>query len=54
LTPPITSPSLTSRLRKLVSACFSGLWITTAEPAEATRELTSLCHAEGWQLGTWV
>ncbi len=51
--PPATSCLLTSRLRELVQACFSGLWITTAEPTEATRELTSLCRAEGWRLGNW-
>jgi len=28
---------LSNRLHELVSACFSGLWITTAEPTEATR-----------------
>jgi hypothetical protein len=50
---PPTNPTLTSRLHELISACFSGLWITTAEPSEATRELTSLCRAEGWRLGTW-
>ena len=44
---------LSNRLHELISACFSGLWITTAEPTEATRELTSLCRAEGWRLGTW-
>jgi hypothetical protein len=47
-----TSP-LTTRLQELVQACFSGLWITTAEPAEAMRDLTTLCRAEGWRLGAW-
>jgi hypothetical protein len=49
----MSGSSLRPRLAELISACFSGLWITTAEPAEATRELTSLCRAEGWRLGTW-
>jgi hypothetical protein len=45
--------TLTSRLHELISACFTGLWITTAEPTEAIRDLTTLCRAEGWRLGTW-
>ena len=35
------TPPLTSRLHELVSACFSSIWIQTAEPAEATRDLTA-------------
>jgi hypothetical protein len=45
--------TLTTRLHELVSACFSGIWITTHEPAEAIRDLTTLCRAESWRLGTW-
>ena len=53
-TAPTTTPlSLTTHLRELVQACFTAIWIQTQEPAEATRELTSLCRAEGWRLGTW-
>jgi hypothetical protein len=50
---PTSSPTLATRLHALVQACFSGLWITTAEPTEAIRDLTNLCRAEGWRLGTW-
>jgi hypothetical protein len=50
---PAAATGLTSQLRELVSACFTGLWITTHEPTEATRDLTSLCRAEGWRLGVW-
>jgi hypothetical protein len=48
-----TLSSLTTRLHELVSACFSGIWITTHEPTEAIRDLTTLCRAESWRLGTW-
>jgi len=54
--PTPTTPAastLATHIRELVQACFSGLWITTAEPAEATRDLTALCRAESWRLGTW-
>ena len=51
--PTNTSLSLTTHLRELVQACFTAIWIQTQEPAEATRELTSLCRTEGWRLGTW-
>ena len=51
--PPISVPALTSRLHELIQAAFTGLWIQTHEPAEATRDLTSLCRTEGWRLATW-
>jgi hypothetical protein len=52
-TPPATLSSLTFRLHELISACFSGIWITTHEPTEAIRDRTTLCRAESWRLGTW-
>jgi hypothetical protein len=58
-TPPEPAPAittantLTSRIRELVQACFSGIWITSREPAEAKRDLTSLCREESWRFGTW-
>lgn len=39
------APALTSRLHELISACFTGIWITTAEPTEATRDLTPLSRS---------
>jgi hypothetical protein len=50
---PTVHTSLAARVTELVQACFSGLWITTAEPTEAIRDLTTLCRTEGWRLGTW-
>ena len=46
-------PTLSTRLRELISACFTALWVQTNEPTEATRELTALCRVEGWRLGSW-
>ena len=52
--PPSRSPALlAARLRELVQAAFTGLWIQTYEPTEAIRDLTTLCRAESWRLGTW-
>ena len=50
---PPSVPSLTSRLRELIQAAFSAIWIQTHEPTEATRDLTTLCRTEGWRLATW-
>jgi hypothetical protein len=51
--PPTQGDSLTSRLRELISAAFSAIWVQTAEPHEAVREITDLCRQEGWRIGTW-
>jgi hypothetical protein len=48
-----TSPTLTSRLHELVSACFTGLYIETREPEEAIRDITQLARRESWRLGIW-
>jgi hypothetical protein len=48
-----STPTLTSRLHELVSACFTGIWIQTQEPHEAAREITALCRQENWRLGVW-
>ncbi len=53
IAPPIFTPTLTSRLHELIQAAFTGLWIQTHEPTEATRDLTTLCRTEGWRLATW-
>ena len=51
-TPP-TLPILAARLRELVSAAFSAIWVQTQEPHEAAREIGDLCRAENWRLGIW-
>jgi hypothetical protein len=48
-----SSPTLTSRLHELISACFTGIWVQTQEPHEAAREITDMCREEGWRIGTW-
>ena len=48
--PTATRPAtngLAARLRELISAAFSAIWIQSHEPTEATRELTALCSAPG-------
>ena len=45
--------SLTARLRELISAAFTAIWVQTAEPHEAAREIIDLCHDETWRLGIW-
>ena len=51
--PPSSTPTIASRLHELISACFTGIWVQTAEPHEAAREITDLCRAENWRLGIW-
>jgi hypothetical protein len=45
--------TLTEQLTDYVHAAFSGLWIHTAEPDEAEREITQLAHSQGWTLAVW-
>ena len=51
--PPASTPTLTTRLHELISACFTGIWVQTHEPHEAAREITDLCRRENWRLGIW-
>ena len=41
-----STPTLTSRLHELVSACFTGIWVQTHEPHEVAREITSPPEAD--------
>jgi hypothetical protein len=50
---PNPTNTLSVHLAELVQACFPAIWLTTQEPQEAIREITSLCRAESWRLGTW-
>jgi hypothetical protein len=45
--------SLAIRLRELVSACFSGIWIQSFEHQDAISEIARLCHEEDWLFATW-
>ena len=41
---------LQTKLRELIDAGFSGLWVQTAEPDEAIAEIRQLATAEDWRL----
>ena len=45
--------TLAERLSEYVRACFTGLWVHTHEPDDATAEIAGLCRREGWVLATW-
>jgi hypothetical protein len=45
--------SLTDTLREHVAAAFSGIYVESHEHDEALREISALCHAEGWRYATW-
>ena len=42
-----------SQLTDYIHAAFSGLWITTCEPDEAEREITTLARDHDWRLAVW-
>ena len=45
--------SLSDQLGEYVAACFTGIYITSHEQAEAIREISQLAHERGWSLSTW-
>ena len=45
--------SLTTRMRELVDACFSGIYLHSHEHEDAISELALLCSVEQWSLSTW-
>jgi hypothetical protein len=45
--------TLIEQLNDYVSAAFSGLWIQSAEPDEAEREITQYAQQQGWRLAIW-
>ena len=44
---------LKQKLKELVSACFTGIWVETFEFQEAIREIADLCREEEWIGATW-
>jgi hypothetical protein len=44
---------LSNRLRELIQACFTGIWIETQEWHDALEEIRQLCRGESWRLLTW-
>jgi len=45
--------SLSERLTELIAACFTGLWIQSAEHEDALAEITQMCRQENWRLCIW-
>ena len=45
--------TLTQRLAEYVRACFTGLWLESAEHEDALRDIAQLCAREKWNLATW-
>lgn len=45
--------TLTERLRELVRAAFSGLWVHSFEHDDALAEIASLCRRQDWTLASW-
>ena len=45
--------SLRQRVRELVDACFTGIWIESCEHQDAITELDSLCTEEDWKCVIW-
>jgi len=44
---------LKNRMRELIQACFTGIWLRSHEMTEAVSDLSHLCRDEQWQLMTW-
>ena len=44
---------LKEKLKELVSACFTGVWIESFEFQEVIGELTELCREEEWTIASW-
>lgn len=45
--------SLRETLIDYIHAAFTGLWLQTAEPEEAEREIQQLAQAQGWTCAVW-
>jgi hypothetical protein len=45
--------TLSQRLTEYVSACFTGLWIQSAEHDDALAEIAQMCRQENWRLAVW-
>ncbi len=45
--------TLADRLRELIDACFTGIWIQSFEHDDALAEIARLCHEQTWRLATW-
>ena len=46
-------PKLKERLREYVAGCFTGIWVETQEPQEASSDIQALCQEEEWRFARW-
>ena len=44
---------LAQQLTEYISACFTGLWVTSHEHDDALAEIAKLCRDNNWRLATW-
>ncbi len=44
---------LKERLRELVDACFTGIWLQSYEHEDAVAEIAVMCREQAWRLATW-
>lgn len=45
--------SLSDKLKELISAAFTGLWVQSFEHEDALREIVQLCRDQKWSLASW-
>jgi hypothetical protein len=45
--------SLSARLHEYIAACFTGLWVQSAEHDDALAEIAQMCRNENWRLAIW-
>ena len=45
--------TLTQRLTEYIAACFTGLWIQSAEHDDAIAEIAQMCRQENWRCAVW-
>src|SRR5688500_3693617 len=45
--------TLRERLKELISASFTGVWVQSHEHDDALLDIARLCHDENWTLASW-
>ena len=45
--------TLAHRLVEYISACFTGLWVTSHEHEDALTEIAGLCREQNWKPAVW-
>ena len=45
--------TLTQRLTEYIAACFTGIWIQSAEHDDALAEIVQMCRNENWRMAIW-